>query len=226
MNQQPNVLSRILISFCFIFIFSTQGYSEPPNLSLARKEVKQYYDSGLYQKELEKQIKLAQDYIEKQVEENQNNNQPQKLALILDIDETSLSNYQKMVVRDFIGNHEQIHQEILAANSEVIKPMLTLYNSALKHGVKVFFVTGRQQSEREATKKNLIAAGYTGWSGLFLRPDNYSHPSIIPFKSKTRALIAKKGYTIIASIGDQYSDISGGYANKGFKLPNPFYYLP
>lgn len=226
MNQQPNVLSRILISFCLIFIFSTQGYSEPPNLSLARKEVKQYYDSGLYQKELEKQIKLAQDYIEKQVEENQNNNQPQKLALILDIDETSLSNYQKMVVRDFIGNHEQIHQEILAANSEVIKPMLTLYNSALKHGVKVFFVTGRQQSEREATKKNLIAAGYTGWSGLFLRPDNYSHPSIIPFKSKTRALIAKKGYTIIASIGDQYSDISGGYANKGFKLPNPFYYLP
>ncbi|APF07322.1 TPA: HAD family acid phosphatase [Legionella pneumophila] len=226
MKQQFYKLPQILISLCLLLIFSTPIQAEPPNLSLIRKEIKNYYDSGLYHHELERTIKLAEKYINQEYLINKNNKNPQKLAIILDIDETSLSNYEKMVKRDFTGSKEQIHKEILAANSPAIKPMLTLYKNALKRGIKVFFVTGRQESERDATRTNLINAGYTKWSGLYLRPNSYSSPSIIPFKSKTRQMIEKKGYTIIASIGDQCSDIQGGYAKKGFKLPNPFYYLP
>jgi len=48
---------------------------------------------------------------------------------------------------------------------------------------------------------------------------------LVTFKSEARAAITKQGYTIIASIGDQYSDLKGGYAEKTFKLPNPYYYL-
>ncbi|HAT1660077.1 TPA: acid phosphatase [Legionella pneumophila] len=226
MKQQFYKLPQILISLCLLLIFSTPIQAEPPNLSLIRKEIKNYYDSGLYHHELERTIKLAEKYINQEYLINKNNKNPQKLAIILDIDETSLSNYEKMVKRDFTGSKEQIHKEILAANSPAIQPMLTLYKNALKRGIKVFFVTGRQESERDATRTNLINAGYTKWSGLYLRPNSYSSPSIIPFKSKTREMIEKKGYTIIASIGDQCSDIQGGYAKKGFKLPNPFYYLP
>ncbi|CCD06840.1 TPA: HAD family acid phosphatase [Legionella pneumophila] len=226
MKQQFYKLPQILISLCLLLILSTPIQAEPPNLSLIRKEIKNYYDSGLYYHELERTIKLAQEYIHQQYLINKNNKHPQKLAIVLDIDETSLSNYDKMVKRDFTGSKEQIHKEILAANSPAIKPMLTLYKNALKQGIKVFFVTGRQESERDATRANLIKAGYTKWAGLYLRPNGYSSPSIIPFKSKAREMIAKKGYTIIASIGDQCSDIKGGYAKKGFKLPNPFYYLP
>ncbi|HAT8178523.1 TPA: acid phosphatase [Legionella pneumophila] len=226
MKQQFYRLPQILISLCLLLLLSTPIHAEPPNLSLIRKEVKNYYDSGFYHRELERTIKLAQEYIHQQYLINKNNRHPQKLAIILDIDETSLSNYDKMVKRDFTGSKEQIHKEILAANSPAIKPMLTLYKNALKRGIKVFFVTGREESERNATRTNLINAGYSKWAGLYLRPNGYSSPSIIPFKSKTREMIAKKGYTIIASIGDQYSDIHGGYTKKGFKLPNPFYYLP
>ncbi|CZG44292.1 TPA: acid phosphatase [Legionella pneumophila] len=226
MKQQFYKLPQILISLCLLLILSTPIQAEPPNLSLIRKEIKNYYDSGLYYHELERTIKLAQEYIHQQYLINKNNKHPQKLAIVLDIDETSLSNYDKMVKRDFTGSKEQIHKEILAANSPAIKPMLTLYKNALKQGIKVFFVTGRQESERDATRTNLIKAGYTKWAGLYLRPNGYSSSSIIPFKSKAREMIAKKGYTIIASIGDQYSDIQGGYTKKGFKLPNPFYYLP
>ncbi|WP_106225752.1 HAD family acid phosphatase [Legionella pneumophila] len=226
MKQQFYKLPQILISLCLLLIFSTPIQAEPPNLSLIRKEIKNYYDSGLYHHELERTIKLAEKYINQEYLINKNNKNPQKLAIILDIDETSLSNYEKMVKRDFTGSKEQIHKEILAANSPAIKPMLTLYKNALKRGIKVFFVTGRQESERDATRTNLINAGYTKWAGLYLRPNGYSSSSIIPFKSKAREMIAKKGYTIIASIGDQYSDIQGGYTKKGFKLPNPFYYLP
>jgi hypothetical protein len=28
---------------------------------------------------------------------------------------------------------------------------------------------------------------------------------------------------IIANLGDQFSDLAGGYAERTFKLPNPFY---
>ena len=48
----------------------------------------------------------------------------------------------------------------------------------------------------------------------------------VQYKSGTRAHIESEGYDIIANFGDQYSDLSGGYAAKGFKLPNPMYYLP
>jgi hypothetical protein len=47
------------------------------------------------------------------------------------------------------------------------------------------------------------------------------HGSIVPFKSGERAKIEAAGYKII-----QDSDLAGGAAECGFKLPNPFYFIP
>jgi hypothetical protein len=33
------------------------------------------------------------------------------------------------------------------------------------------------------------------------------------------------GFTIIANIGDQKSDLEGGYAEMTFKVPSPFYFI-
>lgn len=226
MKHRFNSFFSILLTFSASLFFSSLICAEPPNLSLLKKELIQYHDSGLYQQELTEKIKQAQKYIIQRAIANQRHHPSQKLALVLDIDETSLSNYDKMVKHSFAPNREEIHQEIMAADSPVIQPTLALYQEAKKHGIKVFFVTGRDESERKATVRNLIKAGYKNWAGLYLRPSKYPFPSIIPFKSQARARISKEGYTIIASIGDQCSDIRGGYAQKGFKLPNPYYYLP
>ncbi len=48
----------------------------------------------------------------------------------------------------------------------------------------------------------------------------------IPYKSGTRAYIESQGYAIVADVGDQFSDLLGGFADKTFKMPNPNYYLP
>ena len=48
----------------------------------------------------------------------------------------------------------------------------------------------------------------------------------IPFKSAARGEIEAKGYHIVVNIGDQYSVLAGGYAERVFKLPDPFYYIP
>ena len=198
MKKNQMVINTLFAVICAIFL-NTASFAEPTNLSHLKEKIQAYHDSGAYLKEL---------------------------AIVLDIDETSLSNYDKIVSRGFAANHEQLHQEILAADAPAIKPTLLFYDDVLKHGVTVFFVTGRIESERKATAKNLKYAGYHDWAGLYLKPENYHQPSITPFKLQSRTAITKQGYTIIASIGDQYSDLKGGYAEKTYKLPNPYYYLP
>ena len=87
-----------------------------------------------------------------------------------------------------------------------------------------FFVTGRYKNEETVTVTNLKAAGYDGWAGLVLRTPN-DNMTVAGFKSGERAKIAAH-YTIIVNVGDQRSNLDGGFAERAFKLPNPFYYIP
>lgn len=216
----------LLVLMLHGFCYSASSHAEPANLSKLTEEIKAYHDSGTYEKELTAVIKKAHQYILARSSQKTTQPSTEKLAIVLDIDETSLSNYPHMVSRHFVANKKQLHQEILAADAPPLKATLALYNDAIKRGIAVFFVTGRHQSERRPTELNLQQAGYKNWTGLFLKPTHYHLPSIVPFKSSARQAITKKGYTIIASIGDQLSDISGGFTEKGFKLPNPYYFLP
>lgn len=222
MKHSLSLLPRFLFHIAALLVFLAPVHAEPANLTLLRKEVCEYHDSGRYQKDIQQVINKAKHYIKQQ----NTPNKPHKMALVLDIDETSLSNYSSMIKQNFVASQRVIYKHIEAANDPAIKPTLNLYNYALNHGISVFFVSGRAQSLKNATVINLQRAGYKNWSGLYLRPEKYDSKSIIPFKSQARARIMAKGYTIIANIGDQYSDIKGGYAKKGFKLPNPYYYLP
>ncbi|ARG98064.1 HAD family acid phosphatase [Legionella micdadei] len=219
-------INQVFIALSFA-LFTSLSFAEPLNLSILKKELEAYHDTGAYQKELACVIAQAQEYILKQAAANEQlGNRKKKLAIVLDIDETSLSNYPRMAKRHFNSDSAQVQKNLLAADAPVIKSMLSLYNNARQHHVAVFFVTGRPISMLRATRTNLLRAGYNHWAGLYFRPDSYSQPTIIPFKSQARKSITNQGYTVIASIGDQYSDLQGGYAQRGFKLPNPFYYLP
>jgi predicted secreted acid phosphatase len=225
MKKNQMVISSLFLVI-FVIIFSHASYAEPTNIALLKEEIEAYHDSGNYKKELSDVITQARAFVIQRIERNKQATQPDKLAIILDIDETSLSNYKYIIQRGFSPTKEQLHQEVLSADAPPIKPMLSFYNDVYKQGVAVFFVTGRRESERLATKKNLKRAGYHHWRAMYLKPEQYDQPSVVPFKSETRAVISKLGYTIIASIGDQYSDLKGGYAEKSFKLPNPYYHIP
>ena len=45
-------------------------------------------------------------------------------------------------------------------------------------------------------------------------------------EAQAATFLKKQGYKIIENIGDQYSDLTGGYSAATYKLPNPFYYIP
>ncbi|HTF61356.1 MAG TPA: HAD family acid phosphatase [Edaphobacter sp.] len=90
----------------------------------------------------------------------------------------------------------------------------------------VFFITGRPESQREATEHNLAAVGYEGYQRLYMVPDGVHFASAANFKAPIRAQIEHAGYMIVANMGDQPSDLQGDHAEKVFLLPNPFYRVP
>jgi len=215
----------IFIFLCVFFITGVVNAKEPANLNQAKQRLIRYHDSGEYLSDIKKVEIKAQNYLARRIKENQAN---KKLAIVFDIDETTLSGYKHYKAYGFGGNAKVFDQMIRQVDYLVISPALQLYRFAQQHHVAVFFITGRPKSERVVTIKNLREVGYNHWSGLYLTPATYHQKfkSIIPFKTKMRKKIEAKGYDIVMTIGDQSSDLKGGYADRGIKLPNPYYFVP
>jgi hypothetical protein len=89
-------------------------------------------------------------------------------------------------------------------------------------GVEVIFITGRRESDRSGSEKNLRAAGFGDYAALWLKP-NGANSSTEQFKTETRRRIEAEGRTIIANVGDQASDLVGGFSERTYKVPGPFY---
>jgi acid phosphatase len=212
---------------------NTLDMTQPLNLGELKQQIRHYACSGAYDSEIAKVVSEAQIYVEQRA------GQVVKPAIVLDIDETSLSNFPAILADDF-GFIEGGTCDALpsgpcgwrkwfeSARAEAITPMLTLFKAAKAKGVAVFFITGRRDTDddRKWTITNLRDAGYEGWAGLSLRPVLDHNPSVIDYKSGERAKIAAQGYTIIANLGDQRSDLAGGHAERAYRLPNPFYFIP
>jgi hypothetical protein len=146
---------------------------------------------------------------------------PAKPAIVLDIDETSLSNYDGLVATNFSSTGTAI--PAAAGTGTAIAPILDLYRDARAKGVAVFFITGRPAEIASITADNLKRVGYTGgWDGLQFKP---ADQSTVAFKAGARAAIEQRGYDIVLDAGDQESDLDGGHADRLFKLPNPYYFI-
>jgi hypothetical protein len=187
--------------------------------------LKEYHDSGEYEEDLEKVDGRAKVYLRKRVRAMRSRGARAKPALVLDIDETSLSNYKYISQTNFSEVLVGLATAVARADDPPIGPTLNLYRFAQRKGVDVFFITGRPDNipmVREQTEMNLESAGYRDWAGLSL---NRGSLETVPYKSGERRKIEKRGYRIVANVGDQESDLQGGHADRAFKLPNPFYFI-
>ena len=211
-------------------------FAEPgalPNLGELKLQLIDYKCFGGYDRDVARALAEARLYVEAR------SGSVVQPAIVLDIDETSLSNWPEIFANDFgyIGGGEckalpngpcGEHTWELSAQAPALQPTLELFNAAKAKGIAVFFITGRTGDDdvRAATEKNLRAAGYEGWTELIMRPVGSHTASAADYKAPERAKIAARGYTILANVGDQMSDLVGGYAERTFRVPNPFYYIP
>ncbi|MFI9827831.1 HAD family acid phosphatase [Streptomyces sp. NPDC051913] len=126
----------------------------------------------------------------------------EKQAIVFDIDNTTLET-------DFGFSYP----------SPANKPVLSVAKYAQEHGVSLFFVTARPDIIASATDYNLKKVGYQV-SGLYVRNFIDLFKDVAAYKTAKRVDIENKGYTIIANIGNSATDLSGGHAEKTYKLPD------
>lgn len=191
------------------------------NVYFHKQALIRYHDSGKYDSEVKRVAGRAMDFIHKRAASAETN-----LAVVLDIDETAISTWDRLTKDDFARKTEFFVQWATNNVGTAIAPIQNLYRESKKLSVKVFFITGRRPFLAEATEKSLKTTGYADYDGLYFRPANDKEESLAVFKAKARKKISAQGFKIIANIGDQQSDLDGGFSERTFKLPNPFYYTP
>lgn len=175
-------------------------------------------------------------------------------AIVLDVDDTTLTTWNYELASNWAYNPTTNAQYVTGQLFPPTPGMVDMVKRAAGEGYAIFFITGRPATQEAATLGNLtsdgvgVDAGYPvpttlkdGEDGLFTKPAVADYPpylkaacandpngscTTIHYKSATRAHIESLGYDIVANFGDQYSDLTGGFADRTFKVPNPNYYLP
>lgn len=215
------LVSRLLLLAIFSISLSVEAkIANNLNNHPQGERLRNYYQSGRYFQDMENMLHQAKDYLQRQAKENR----PNRLAIVLDIDETALSNYQDLERLYFTRNPQALTAAYMLAGAAPISPVLALYEEAINNNVAVFFISERPSTPEivSVTTSNLRKAGFDKWEELILKPiDN--DQSIQEFKTKTRRHIAAQGFDIILNVGDQNSDLHGGFAEVRVKIPNPFY---
>jgi predicted secreted acid phosphatase len=204
---------------------------QPANVGEAKFAATDYHNSGAYVRDVNAVTTAASAWIAQRAP------QVERPALVLDIDDTALTNWEVIVADDYgrvfdgpcdnlpAGPCGWVAWDLRAATPAIAQTQ-ALFEQARALDVAVFFITGRDETQRAATEKNLAATGYAGYRELYMEPVGSHYASAADFKAPQRAKIEADGFIIIANMGDQPSDLAGGHAERTFLLPNPFYRIP
>jgi len=167
-----------------------------------------------------------------------------KPAIVLDADDTTLWTYD-MEVADMKFVFNPTRQDYWVRNRlfPATPSMVSFVNKAEAMGFTIFGLTGRNNGQKDATLQNLADVGYHGFTAdryftkwrssdpipayMAGKCVNMAACTTVEYKANTRRHIEKDlGYDIVLNLGDQWSDLQGGSADRWVKLPNPTYYLP
>ncbi len=195
---------------------------EPMNIGVLKNTVKYYMTSGNYDKAMEAKYEEIKKFIVQNMDEGK------KYAVVMDIDETTLSNLAFELEYGFGFNGTIWKEWVNKAEAKAIPAAKKFFDWALENNIDVFFVTGRRavtdNIEEDPTAVNLKREGFIGYKKLYLKPRT-GKINTVTYKSGARKEIMQNGYIIIANIGDQWSDLEGGNSVRSFKLPNPMYFV-
>ncbi len=174
------------------------------------------------------------------------------LAVVFDADDTTLWTYDMEDAAmkfnfDPTLQGQWVHDRLFPATPG----MVDFVRAVQDKGYNVYGITGRGEAQESDTLANLADVGYsefdadnffTKFSSPGTKPDyldcntgvdtpagadDPTKCTTVEYKAGTRKHIQEDlGQTIVLNIGDQWSDLQGGYSLNTVKLPNPTYYLP
>lgn len=121
----------------------------------------------------------------------------EKLAIVLDIDNTSLATYYQP--------------------GAPVKAVRAFARTAIRNGDAVLFDTGRLRRQLKEAHRLLQKAGFpiTAMCG------RKKHETLAESKPRCRQAFIDDGYTIVANVGNRDTDFSGDQNyGRGFRLPD------
>jgi hypothetical protein len=229
------------------------GQDDPVPNAIDNSTVKlhQFSQTGAYANELAGLVSDAEKYLNNPPGSGNGKKFSGTKAILFDIDDTTLNTYSYEIYSNFVFNPTTNAAFVNACLPPpdgvglcvfpAVPHMVDLEHFAESKGYTVFFLTGRPHNpttdQTPGTLANLTAAGYdvdpdnvylkdaTGTFQPWLSPCKPTC-STTQYKSLTRQHIESLGYDIVANLGDQFSDLNGGFADQTFKVPNPMYFLP
>ena len=111
-------------------------------------------------------------------------------CIVMDIDDTALICRTTRIIRN--------------------EPLYIIYKYALKHDIKVFFVTARRASfpTQLWTMQQLALLGYDQYHGITLMPRRFVvQRTASRYKWQVRSELVRRGHTVLINVGDQWSDL-------------------
>ena len=236
----------------------TAGGEGIPNIDIVKSTIRTYYnatdgiadkDSSPYIDELTaKTARLTAQLTKSCAKAVRRGEKP---AVVLDADDTTLWTYDmedndmQFVFDPAVQDRDWVQKQRFPATPGMVE----LVAAVGKSGCSIIGLTGRNDTQKDATLGNLEKVGYVGFSRdlYFTKWRSGTTPTAldpnrtwfagtpcadgvcttIEYKSLTRKhIVDDLGYDVVANLGDQFSDLIGGYADRSVKLPNPTYYLP
>lgn len=136
---------------------------------------------------------------------------PLPKAIMTDVDETFLDNSPNQVHQSLLGkdfDNVSWHKWTDEASADTMPGALRFFQYAASKGVEIFYVTNRDQEERESTLRNLQKYG-------FPFADNFH----LKLKSATSSKVSRRdsielNYTIIMQLGDNLNDFDGAFEKR------------
>jgi acid phosphatase len=217
--SSERIRSCLLALLAALVLVSATAADEPAQPATP-EQIIAYHDSGEWDADIAAQMRKARRFVAAELRDPPARRRP---AIVFDIDDTVLSSYECMKRSNF--EHVALGGCVINREQERIRPALSLYRFAIRRRVAVYFVTGRPDDIRAHTENQLNDAGFNGRHTLYMRRDD-SAESAAPEKTRYRRRITRRRNRILANLGDQRSDLVGGYAARRYKIPNPMYHTP
>ena len=231
-----------------------------PNIDSVKSTIRAYYNAtgGIANKNSSRYITQVQS-IENQILDRLPATAPADAALVFDVDDTLLWNYDFEDKATNFNFDPTINATWVTQHLFVKVPgMPGLLRDLKSRGYALYGITGRPAAQEADTIANLNEQGFTvngqpAGTPLFTAATMYTKdpvvagpPASIPtqpwvdcaadgnpaacstveYKALTRDHIeTADGVDLLMNVGDQWSDLQGGFADTWTKIPNPTYFL-
>ena len=210
---------RSFVLSCFLLVPSGLMAQSPSRQSTADNEyqvgaVLWTQSSAEYRALAFQTFSLARLRLDQDLAQHKSRRRGQKPpAIIVDADETVLDNSRfqaELILRGAGYTSESWQAWCARAEAGAVPGAVDFLNYAFRHGVRVFYITNRRQTEKPGTITNLKSLGFPDVSEeTVMVREQGSTPS-----KESRRQTVRAGYRVVLLVGDNLNDFNDDFSGK------------